>query len=110
MRIELNRRSNTIVFITVNLLLAALYLFWLQNHYRAAKYSEDLSQDSLEASVRLEPGNAEHRDLLGRFYLYALQDAHRASGQLEEAVRADRNTSRYWLDLATAKGLLGRTD
>jgi lipoprotein NlpI len=110
MRIELNRRSNTIVFVTVSLVVATLYIFWVQNHYRAARYSEDISQSALEASVRLEPGNAEHRDLLGRFYLYALQDANRASEQLEEAVRADRNTSRYWLDLATAKGLLGKTD
>ena len=110
MRIELDRRRNQILFVSLSLALAGTFLFKVQNHYRASRYAADISQPSLEAAVRLEPGSAEYHDLLGRLYLYSLQDPAEAGKQLREAVDADPNTSRYWLDLAAAEGMLGQVD
>src|SRR3954468_14793469 len=110
MRIELNSRFNQAIFLLAALLPSLLFAYQVQNHYRAATAAEDISQIGLEKAVRLEPGSAENRDLLGRFYLYALQDGKKADAEFAEAVRLDPHSSRYWLDLATAKGLQGQTD
>src|SRR3954469_6319476 len=110
MRIELDRRRNLVLFVGASLAVAGIFLYYVQNHYRAARYSEDISQPSLEAAVRLEPRSAEYRDLLGRLYPYGAQDPTAANQQLQRAVQADPNTSRYWLDLASSEAMLGRTD
>lgn len=106
MRIELNKRRNTATFIVASLALAIPYLGWVLQHYRAAASASDLSLEGLQKAVHLEAANSEYHDMLGRYYLFASQDATRAAAQFEKAAALDPHTSRYWLDLATAKGLL----
>jgi hypothetical protein len=110
MRIELNSRLKDFSFIAASLLLLLPYLFWIQNHYRASVAAQDLSRSGLEKATQLEPASAEYHDLLGRFYLLALQEPKKADSELQTATRLDDHSSRYWLDAAIVKGLLGDAD
>src|SRR5438270_2572247 len=110
MRIELNSRLKNLSFAAGCFLLTLPYLFWIQNHYRASVAAEELSRTALEKAVHLEPQNAEYHDLLGRFYLFASQEPKKADAELQTAARLDANSSRYWLDVATVKGLLADTE
>jgi hypothetical protein len=107
MRIELNNRRSTAGFIAVSLALAIPYFWWITQHYRASASSADLSLDGLQQAVRLDPANAEYHDMLGRYYLYVSQDALQGAAQFQRAAALDPHSSRYWLDLASAKGLSG---
>ncbi len=109
MRIELNNRRTTAAFLVVLLAVALPYLWWVLQHYRAAASTAGLSLDGLRQAMRLEPNNADYHDMLGRYYLFAAQDATQAAEQFQRATQLDEHSSRYWLDLATAKGLLGDT-
>lgn len=110
MRIELNNRRNTIAFCIASFALTLPYLFWILQHYRASAATTDLSLEGLEKAVRLEPADAEYRDMLGRFYLFVAQDAAKGAEQFQHSVSLNPHSSRYWLDLATAKGLSGDVD
>src|SRR5207244_7311519 len=110
MRIELNSRLKNVSFTIGYLFLTLPYLFWIQNHYRASVAAEQISQAGLEKAVHLEPRSAEYHGLLGRFYLFALQEPKRADTELQAAARLDGNSARYWLDVAAVKGLLADTD
>lgn len=105
MRIELNTRRNAALFSLVALALAAVYLFWVQRHYRAASAAESLTLAGLQQATRLEPDSAEFRDILGRFYLFVMQDNTKSLSEFEQATRLDPSSSRYWLDLANAESL-----
>ncbi len=109
MRIELNNRRNTAAFLVISLALALPYLWLVQQHYRAAASTTDLSLDGLQQAVHWEPANADYHDMLGRYYLFVAQDATQGAEHFQRAAQLDSHSSRYWLDLATAKGLLGDT-
>src|SRR4051812_48448159 len=100
MRIELNSGFKNVSFAAGAVIFSCAYIFWVQNDYRASAAAAEVSHSGLERAVALEPGNAENRDTLGRFYLYALQDAKSARSEFTAAVALDNNSSRYWLDLA----------
>src|SRR5207245_1868751 len=77
---------------------------------RASVAAEQISQAGLEKAVHLEPRSAEYHNLLGRFYVFALQEPKKADTELQTATRLDANSLRYWLDVATVEGLLADID
>ncbi len=62
---------------------------------------------SLQLAARLDPGNADYRDHLGRYYDFVARDPSSALAQYKMAVQLNPHSARYWFDLATAYQILG---
>lgn len=102
-----SRRKGTllacaVVFATGYIGLASLQFVssWLGNN-------PDLR--SLQRAARLDPGNAEYRDRLGRYFDFVARDPVSALAQYKFAVRLNPYSARYWFDLASAYQVLGDT-
>ncbi len=76
----------------------------LANHF-----SETDDEASLRRAVRLDPGNAEYHYRLGIREM-ELQFPGRAVPWLESATRLNPDSSKYWIDLAADRQLLGDTE
>ncbi len=73
--------------------------------FAAAEYFAALgSGEGLEKAVRLEPGNARHWHLLGRYWQYGIeqQDFPRAIQSYRRALLLNPRSPDVWLDLAAA--------
>ena len=75
--------------------------------WRADWLQDQQSPQTLEASARLQPWNAETYWLQGRYFLYVAQDFGRSIGSLLHAVELNPHDARYWLDLADAYEVQG---
>jgi tetratricopeptide (TPR) repeat protein len=64
---------------------------------------------SLKKAAWLDPGNADYRNHLGRFYDLVARDPALAVGEYRAAVQLDPHSARYWFDLAGAYQVLGDT-
>lgn len=91
-----------IVFATVYLVLAAREVVadWLGNR---------VELKSLERAARLDPGNADYRNHLGRYYDLVGRDPAAAINYYKAAVQLNPHSARYWFDLASAYQVLGDT-
>lgn len=100
MRIPLRSAWRRLGFACVCLLLAGLYTNWVLRAYLASIYAKNLERASLEKAVSLEPGNADHRFLLGRYLFFVELKLDPAISQLKTAVALNPHRAAYWLDLA----------
>lgn len=64
---------------------------------------------SLERAAWLDPGNAEYRDHLGRYYDLVVRDPATAVRYYKAAVQLNPHSARYWFDLAGTYQVLGDT-
>jgi len=64
---------------------------------------------ALQRASRIDPGNAEYRYRLGRYYDLVARDPDLAIGQYKTAVQLNPHSARYWFDLAGAYQVLGDT-
>src|SRR5579862_5933113 len=64
---------------------------------------------ALQRASRIDPGNAEYRYRLGRYYDLVARDPGLAIGQYKTAVQLNPHSARYWFDLAGAYQVLGDT-
>src|SRR5271166_6550066 len=62
---------------------------------------------SLERAAWLDPGNAEYRNHLGRYYDLVTRDPATAIRYYKAAVQLNPHSARYWFDLAGAYQVLG---
>jgi tetratricopeptide (TPR) repeat protein len=79
--------------------------WWLGDPRRV----ELTSLPNLKRAAWLDPGNAEYRDRLGRFYDLVSRDPASAVGQYRAAVQLNPHSATYWFDLANAYQILGDT-
>jgi len=93
-----------------SLLLAALYIGCAARQYLAAHFSEKPDLASLQRAVGLQPGNADYRYRVGRYFLLVERSAERAVQSYRAAVALNPHKARYWLGLAAAYQLLGNAD
>jgi tetratricopeptide (TPR) repeat protein len=77
--------------------------WWLGNPSRILL----TSLPNLRRAAWLDPGNAEYRDRLGRFYDLVSRDPASAVGQYRAAVQLNPHSATYWFDLANAYQVLG---
>jgi tetratricopeptide (TPR) repeat protein len=84
------------------IVLAGLYIYTVLRIWRADWLQDQRNQQSLEASARLEPWDAQTHWLLGRYHFNGAQDQTRALTNFQRAVKLDPYEGRYWLDLAAA--------
>lgn len=90
-----------IVLLVAVLAVAGLYLRATSRAYRALRWAEETTPESLQTAVRLEPSNAEFRYRIGRYSLLA-QDFPNAIADFNAAIALNPYDARYWLDLASA--------
>lgn len=106
LRIKLDSRRRKALWLGAASLASLAYLGFALRSYVAAHYSERPDLASLQTAVRLDPGNAEYSDRLGRYYSLA-QDPHGALAAYKSAVQQSPHRARYWLELAAAYQVLG---
>jgi len=64
---------------------------------------------SLRRAAWLDPGNADYRNHLGRYYDLVAHDPASAISYYQSAVRLNPHSARFWFDLASAYQVLGDT-
>jgi len=88
---------------------AAAYLGLAARELVADWLGNRVEKRSLELAARMEPGNADYRHNLGRYYDLVARDPATAIGYYRAAVQLNPHSARYWFDLASAYQVLGDT-
>jgi hypothetical protein len=96
-----------VVIASLALILCAIDISTAVSIWRADWLRDQANQQSLGASARLLPWDARTYHLLGRYLLYAAQDADKAQAALGRAVELNAYDGSSWLDLAEAYELAG---
>ena len=109
MRIELRSRLRRFSFAAACFMVVALYLQFALRAYLASHLAATPDLSNLNKATRLEPSNAEYRELLGRNLALSGASLDEAISDYRTAVHLDPYEARYWLDLAGAYQVAGRT-
>jgi hypothetical protein len=99
------KRSVTIVAV----ILSTLYVSMTGSEFLASVLGSRAQLGSLRRAAWLEPGDADYRDHLGRYYDLVARDPGTALGYYKAAIQLNPHESRYWFDLAGAYQVLGDT-
>ena len=86
-----------------------LYLQWARHAYLASHLAAVPDSPNLQEAIQLEPSNAEYRDLLGRNLALTGESLDESIANYRMAVHLNPYVARYWLDLAGAYQVVGRT-
>jgi len=109
MRIELRSRLWKILFTAACCILIALYFGLALRAYVATRFANVPDVPNLRKAIRLEPANAEYRQLLGRNLALSGINLDEAIANYRAAVELNPYDARCWLDLASAYQVAGRT-
>jgi hypothetical protein len=109
MQIELRSRAAKFSFAAACLLVGAFYIQFALRAFLAAHFAAKLDPPRLERAIHLEPGDAEYYDLLGRHLALSGSTLEEAVSNYRKGTDLNPYDARYWLDLAGAYQLLGRT-
>src|SRR3984893_4948515 len=109
MPIELRSPLRKFSFAGVSLVLVGLYLYLALGAYLASHLAASPTLSNLNKAARLEPSNAEYRELLGRNLALLGANLDDAIVSYRMAVHLNPYVARYWLDLAGAYQVAGRT-
>ena len=88
--------------------LVGLYLYLALRAYLASHLAAIPDSPNLQKAIRLEPSNAEYRDLFGRNLALSGISLDEAIANYRIAVHLNPYVARYWLDLAGAYQIAGR--
>src|SRR6202795_1355088 len=109
MQIELRSPLRKFFLGLVCLVFAGLYLQWALRAYLASHRAAVPDSAHLEKAIWLEPSNAEYRDLFGRNLSLSGTSLDEAIANYRIALQLNPYVARYWLDLAGAYQIAGRT-
>ena len=107
MKIDFKTPARQRLVFAVAGILAIAYLGHGAKLLLASWFGNRVERTSLERAARLDPGNAEYRHNLGRYYDLVARDPGTAVGQYRAAVQLNPHSARYWFDLAGAYQVLG---
>ena len=107
MRIQ--SRSRQFFFAAVCIVFVGLYSYLIFRAYYGSRLVAVPNQGNLQEAIRLEPANAEYRELLGRYLAFSGQNLDGAISNYRAAVALNPYAARYWLDLASAYQVANRT-
>src|ERR1700721_29269 len=110
MRMELRSRLRRFSFSAACFLIVAVYLQFTLRAFLAAHLAATPDSSNLNKAIRLEPSNAEYRELLGRNLALSGASLDEAISDYRAAIHLDPYEARYWLDLAGAYQVAGRTN
>jgi tetratricopeptide (TPR) repeat protein len=109
MEISLNSTSRKRLVIGVGAVLCLLYVILAGRLFVACLFGERAELTSLRWAARLDPGNADYRNHLGRYWALVARDPDASIDHYRSAVQLDPHSARYWFDLASAYQVLGDT-
>jgi hypothetical protein len=109
MKISLNTPARRIPIGAVAAVLGLAYITITASVFVASWYGERVELRSLKRAAWLDPGNAEYRDHLGRYYDLVARDPGAAVEEYKTAARLNPHSARYWFDLASSYQVLGDT-
>jgi hypothetical protein len=107
MQISLPTPLRKYLFLFVSFPVLALYVHWCATAWFAYHAANPANFEGLAKAVRLQPGNAEYRYLLGRYDLLVSQSPQQALPSFLKAASLNPHRADYWFSLATAYQLLG---
>jgi tetratricopeptide (TPR) repeat protein len=107
MEMLLNSASRKRLVIGTATVLCLLYIFMAGRLFVASVFAERPEFPSLQRAARLDPGNAEYHNHLGRYDALVARDPAAAIQPYIAAVQLNPHSARYWFDLASAYQVLG---
>lgn len=107
MAIALNSASRKGLLIGAAVVLCLIYVLLAGRLFVASLFADRPELSSLERAARLDAGNADYRNHLGRYYALAARDPGAAIEPYRAAVQLNSHSARYWFDLASAYQVLG---
>jgi tetratricopeptide (TPR) repeat protein len=109
MKIDLHSPARRWLVATVAAALALAYLALAGTQFVAAWLGARAELKSLQRAARLDPGDADYRNRLGRYYDLVARDPLSAVSHYRDAVQLNPHSARYWFDLSSAYQVLGDT-
>jgi len=109
MKIPFQTRARKRIVAALAIGLAVSYIAIAAREFVATWLGERAELTSLERAAKLDPGNAEYRNHLGRYYNLVAHDPATAVGYHKAAVRLNPHSASYWFDLAETYQVLGDT-
>ncbi len=109
MEIHLNSPLRKKLVLGTGAALCLLYVVFAGRLFIASVFGETPELASLQRAVRLDSGNADYRDRLGRYYALVAREPDAAIEHYRAAVQLDPHSARYWFDLTSAFQVLGDT-
>jgi len=107
MELALNSPLRKRLAIGAAALLCLIYLLIAGRLFVASVLADRSELSSLQRAARLDPGNADYRNHVGRYYALVARDPGAAIEPYRAAVQLDPHSARYWFDLASAYQVLG---
>jgi hypothetical protein len=86
-----------------------MYLQFALRAYLASRLASVPNAPNLRKAIQLEPSNAEYRELLGRGLALSIGSLDDAITEYGSALQLNPYVAEYWLDLAGAYQVAGRT-
>lgn len=109
MKIPFNTLARRRFTVAVALIVSAAYVGFAAAQFASSWLGGRIDLKSLVWASRLDPGNAEYRNHLGRYYDFVVRDPQTAVGYYKSAVQLNPDSARYWFDLSNAYQVLGDT-
>ena len=109
MTLSLNTPVRKRVTVALAVVIATVYVGLIASQFLASWFGSNAELSSLRRAAWLDPGNAEYRDHLGRYYYLVARDPAAAVTHYKSAVQINPHSARYWFDLASAYQVLGDT-
>jgi len=106
MKIAFNTPARKRLIAGLALLFAAAYLGLAARQFAASWLGSRNQLASLKKAAWLDPGNADYRNHVGRYYDVAAHDPIAAIGNYKAAVQLNPYSAEYWFDLAGAYQVL----
>ena len=110
MQIDLQSPIRRLAFAAMCLLVVGLYLFFAARAFWAAHLAAEPDRADIEKAIRLESANSEYRAVLARNLALSVAGLDGAISNFKTATQLNPYQSNYWLDLAGAYQLAGRSD
>jgi len=83
------------IFAATAAVLALAYIGLAATRLIGSWFGDRVDQSSLQRAVRVDPGNADLRDHLGRYYALVVRDPAAAIAPYQAAVRLNPHSARY---------------
>src|SRR5277367_5903573 len=109
MKIPFNSPARKRLVVGLSIAFAVAYVGLAASRFAASWLGTRVELSSLKKAVWLDPGNADYRNHLGRYYDLVARDPVTAIRHYKAAVQRNQHSARYWFDLASAYQVLGDT-
>src|SRR5260370_1746257 len=98
MEILLNSAVRKRLAIGASVALSLAYVLMAGRFFVASAFGEKPELASLQRAARLDAGNADYRNHLGRYYALVARDPGAAIEPYRAAVQLNPHSARYWFD------------